>query len=177
MAWDKGSESKDPKAQNLTPLDIHNREFRRSFRGYDEDEVDEFLDLVVAEFERIIRDNEELQAEITELESRVNHYKGLEETLKNSIVLAQKTADQVREAAITDGETIKKQAKLEIEVARQKAQDDMKDAYRELEECRARVLRFKAEMRVYLTSQMESMEKGADGILERISKKEMAEGI
>ena len=83
----------------LTPLDIHNKEFTRSFRGYNEEEVDEFLDLIVAELEWYMRENEELQANIAGLESRINHYKGLEETLKNAIVLAQKAADQIKESA------------------------------------------------------------------------------
>ncbi len=93
----------DPEAtlqiRRLTPLDIHNKEFKKGFRGYDESEVDEFLDLIVAEFERLVRQNDELQATISGLESRLEHYKGLEETLKNSIVLAQKTADETRECA------------------------------------------------------------------------------
>lgn len=170
MAWNEEEAAGLKSFNTLTPLDIHNREFKRSFRGYDEDEVDGFLDLVVAEFERIMRDNEELRALKTDLEARVQHYKGLEETLKNSIVLAQKTADQVKEVAMQEGENIKQKAELEAEAIRRKAQEDMKETFKELEEARGRLLRFKAEMKVYLSSQLEVMENGSEGILERLGK-------
>ncbi len=45
----------------LTPLDIHNKEFSRSFRGYDEDQVNEFLDQVIKDYEALIRENKDLQ--------------------------------------------------------------------------------------------------------------------
>ncbi|HHY45043.1 MAG TPA: DivIVA domain-containing protein, partial [Firmicutes bacterium] len=89
MAPTDESKPLDVEVRRLTPLDIHNKEFSKAFRGYSEDEVDEFLDLVVAEFERLIRTQEELQVELSGLESRIEHYRGLEETLKNAIVLAQ----------------------------------------------------------------------------------------
>ena len=44
----------------LTPLDIHNKEFSRSFRGYDEDQVNEFLDQVIKDYEALIRENKDL---------------------------------------------------------------------------------------------------------------------
>lgn len=45
----------------LTAMDIHNREFKRSFRGYNEDEIDDFLDQVVNDYEKLSRDNEKLK--------------------------------------------------------------------------------------------------------------------
>jgi cell division initiation protein len=170
MAWDEEVDTKVSTIRNLTPLDIHNREFRRSFRGYDEDEVDEFLDLIVAEFERLMRDNDELRSKLAELESRIQHYRGLEETLKNSIVLAQKTADQVREAANKEADSIKEKALLEAERIHQRAEEDLRKVYNDLEECRTKVYRFKSEMRVYLQSQLEMVEKGAESILKSIEK-------
>ena len=47
----------------LTPIDIHNKEFKRSFRGYNEDEIDDFLDQVVNDYEKLFRDNERLKEE------------------------------------------------------------------------------------------------------------------
>ena len=48
----------------LTPLDIHNKDFKRSFRGYDEDEIDDFLDQVVNDYEKLYRDNDKLKKEL-----------------------------------------------------------------------------------------------------------------
>ena len=52
----------------LTPLDIHNKEFTRGFRGYDEDEVNEFLDQVIKDYEKVIREKKELEDKVADLE-------------------------------------------------------------------------------------------------------------
>jgi len=158
----------DPEAtiqiHRLTPLDIHNKEFKKSFRGYDETEVDEFLDLIVAEFERLVRQNEELQSTIAGLESRLEHYKGLEETLKNSLVLAQKTADELRESAHREAAIIKKEAMAEAARLREEAQEELKRSYRETELVRDRLLRFQVEMKAFLQSTMDMIDKGVSGL-------------
>ena len=83
----------------MTPLDIHNKEFTRSFRGYNEEEVDEFLDLIVAELEWYMRKTKSFQANIAGLESRINHYKGLEETSRTRSCWLRRQADQIKESA------------------------------------------------------------------------------
>lgn len=162
----------DPEAtlqiRRLTPLDIHNKEFKKGFRGYDESEVDEFLDLIVAEFERLVRQNDELQATISGLESRLEHYKGLEETLKNSIVLAQKTADETRECAHREASVIKREAMAEAARLREDAQEDLRRSYRETELVRDRLLRFQVEMKAFLQSTMEMIDKGVGGLGTRL---------
>lgn len=55
----------------LTPLDIHNKEFTRGFRGYDEDEVNEFLDQVIKDYEIVIRQKKELEREVNQLNERL----------------------------------------------------------------------------------------------------------
>ena len=55
----------------LTPLDIHNKEFRRSIRGYNEEDVDVFLDQVAAEFERIFKENGELKEQVDGMRGKV----------------------------------------------------------------------------------------------------------
>jgi cell division initiation protein len=152
----------------LTPLDIHNKEFQKVFRGYREDEVDEFLDLVVAEFERLIRINDELQSAISGLESRVEHYKGLEETLKNAIVLAQKTSDELKEAATREAEAIRRQAMADADKIRDEANDTLKKSYEEIETQRNRLMRFRVELKSFLQSSLELVEKSSDGILRRL---------
>lgn len=156
----------------LSPLDIHNREFSKSFRGYNEDEVDEFLDLVVAEFERLIRGHEELQSEMSGLESRLEHYRGLEETLKNAIVLAQKTADDIKESSLREADVIKRQALLEADRTRDQANEALKKSYEELNSARQTLLRFKTEFKSFLQSTVEMLDVGTEGILDRIGQKD-----
>ncbi len=148
----------------VTPLDIHNKEFRKSFRGYAEDEVDEFLDLVVAEMERIIRLNGDLQASISGLESRLEHYRGLEETLKNAIILAQKAADEIRESATKEAAVIKNEALLEAKRLKDEAGQAVEESYRQVDKNKNRLRRFNAEMKAFLQSTLELLSKGAEDI-------------
>ena len=75
----------------LSPLDIHNKEFTRSFRGYQEDEVNEFLDQIIKDYEITIRAKKDSEKEVEELTEKVEHFIKIEETLNKSIVVAQDT--------------------------------------------------------------------------------------
>ncbi|MCR2820794.1 DivIVA domain-containing protein [Lederbergia panacisoli] len=99
---------------SLTPVDIHNKEFSRGFRGYDEDEVNEFLDQVIKEFELIIREKKELEDKLVSLNERLGHFSTIEDTLHKSIVVAQEAAEEVRGNA-------QKEAKLIIREAEKNA--------------------------------------------------------
>ncbi|WP_270181802.1 DivIVA domain-containing protein [Alkalihalobacillus sp. CinArs1] len=94
----------------LTPLDIHNKEFTRGFRGYDEDEVNEFLDQVIKDYETVIREKKELNERVKILEERLGHFSNLEETLNKSILVAQETAEEVKQSATKESRLILKEA-------------------------------------------------------------------
>ncbi len=98
----------------LTPVDIHNKEFSRGFRGYDEDEVNEFLDQVIKDLELIIREKKELEDKVSSMTERLGHFDNIEQTLHKSIVVAQEAAEEVRGNA-------QKEAKLIIREAEKNA--------------------------------------------------------
>ncbi len=79
----------------LTPLDIRHKEFKRGMRGYADVEVDEFLDEVADEFERVFKDNIDLGERVETLESQVSSYRRIEETLQKTLVSAQVSADEL----------------------------------------------------------------------------------
>ncbi|MBS4198882.1 DivIVA domain-containing protein [Bacillus sp. FJAT-49732] len=99
---------------SLTPVDIHNKEFSRGFRGYDEDEVNEFLDQVIKEFELLIREKKELEDKLASMNERLGHFNTIEDTLHKSIVVAQEAAEEVKGNA-------QKEAKLIIREAEKNA--------------------------------------------------------
>ena len=99
----------------LTPVDIHNKEFSRSFRGYDEDEVDQFLDLIVEDFERLYKENLELKERVSLLKEQADYYKSMEATLRDTLVTAQKTAEEVEASAHKNAELIIKEAEQEAQ--------------------------------------------------------------
>jgi len=94
----------------LTPLDIHNKEFSRRLRGYDEDEVNEFLDQVIKDYEAVIRENKELQEKVLSVEEKVNHFATIEETLSKTLILAQETGDEVKNNSKKEAQLIVKEA-------------------------------------------------------------------
>ncbi len=94
----------------LTPLDIHNKEFTKGFRGYDEDEVNEFLDQVIKDYEMILREKRELEEKVNELNARLAHFSNIEETLNKSIVVAQEAAEEVKRNAQKEAKLIIKEA-------------------------------------------------------------------
>lgn len=99
---------------SVTPLDIHNKEFSKKFRGYDPDEVDGFLDQIIQEFETLIKEKSFLKEQAEELTKQLAHYQNLEETIQKTLVVAQDAAEDVKASA-------KKQADLIIQEARLQA--------------------------------------------------------
>ena len=99
----------------LTPADIHNKEFSRGFRGYNEEEVDDFLDEIVYEFEELIKKNTRL-AEDLELErKKTAQYQEMEKNLHETMDVAQKTADEAVQSAKIRVEEMERAAKEDCE--------------------------------------------------------------
>lgn len=94
----------------LTPLDIHNKEFTRGFRGYSEDEVNDFLDQVIKDYETVIREKKELEETVANLEEKISYFKNIEETLNKSILIAQETGEEVKRTASKEARLIVKEA-------------------------------------------------------------------
>lgn len=95
---------------SLSPLDIHNKEFTRTFRGYAEDEVNEFLEQIINEMEILLREKKELENKIKTMTEQMEHYSTLEDTLQKSIVVAQEAAEEVRRNAQQESKLIIKEA-------------------------------------------------------------------
>lgn len=94
----------------LSPLDIHNKEFTRGFRGYQEDEVNEFLDQIIKDYEITIRAKKDFEKEVEELNEKVAHFTKIEDTLNKSIVIAQETAEELKANARKEAKLIIKEA-------------------------------------------------------------------
>jgi cell division initiation protein len=111
----------------LTPLDVRHKEFKRGMRGYADDEVDEFLDEVADEFERIFKENIDLSERVEGLEERIAHYHMLEETLQKTLVSAQQSAEELKANATKEAQLILRDAELK---ARQMVNDSYADKQR-----------------------------------------------
>lgn len=104
----------------LTPLDIRHKEFKRGMRGYADEEVDEFLDEVADEYERLFKENIDLSERVEALEEKVGQYRRIEETLQKTLVSAQQSAEELKTNATKESQLILRDAELK---ARQMVRD------------------------------------------------------
>src|SRR5690348_10337184 len=98
--------------QKITPIDIQHKTFKKALQGYDRAEVDQFLDEIIETLEDDAQHIAALQAEINDLKERISHFKAMEESLQNTLVLAQRTADEVKASAHKEADLIREQARL-----------------------------------------------------------------
>ncbi|CUQ65261.1 DivIVA domain-containing protein [Candidatus Nitrospira inopinata] len=117
---------------NITPLDIQQMAFRVKFRGYDQEEVNRFLEEVARTVESLNRDNAGLRERLALLEQQVTELKRAEATLSNTLMSAQSLADDVKRNAQRDAELIVKEAELKAEELFRQARVELADTQREL---------------------------------------------
>ncbi len=96
----------------ITPMDIENKEFKKGFRGYHEEEVDEFLDLVKEDFENLYRENLDLKEKLKLYQEQVSRYKSIEDTLNATLITAQTAAEDTCTAANKKARIIVEEAEL-----------------------------------------------------------------
>ncbi|MBE6183437.1 DivIVA domain-containing protein [Bacillus ginsengihumi] len=128
----------------LTPLDIHNKEFSKGFRGYDEDEVNEFLNQLIKDYEMIIREKKGLEEQVATLTERLGHFNSIEETLNKSIVVAQEAAEEVKGNA-------QKEAKLIIREAEKNADRIVNEALSKARKIALEIEELKKQSKVFRT--------------------------
>ncbi len=142
----------------LTPMDIYNVDFGKSFRGYSVEEVDEFIERVAKDYESLMQENTELKDQIEHLKDKLQSYQKLEETMHNAILVAQETAEEVKNNANHEAEMIRKEAEKDaqriVEDARYKASRIMT----EHEEIYKQVQIFKMRFRSFMESQLSALE-------------------
>ena len=97
----------------LKPMDIHNKEFKKAMRGYDAEEVDEFLDEIIVDFEKMQRELDVLKTQLNNYSENMNSYREKEISLNNALVSAQRFADQLKKDAETRAAEIIAQAEEE----------------------------------------------------------------
>lgn len=90
----------------LTPLDIQNKNFPIKMRGYEKNEVDDFLDLVVRDYEAAVQKNRELEKALKHAEEKLEYFNELKDALNQSIIVAQDTADKVKTSASKESEVL-----------------------------------------------------------------------
>lgn len=107
----------------ITPVEVLGKELKRGF-GYKAIEVDEFLEDLAKDYEKVYKENNELKEKVTAQTENLNHYRAIEESLKKALVLAEQTSKETIENAGKAAKTIEKEAKLKAEDMIQKAKQE-----------------------------------------------------
>ncbi|MFS0562672.1 DivIVA domain-containing protein [Terribacillus sp. 179-K 1B1 HS] len=142
----------------LTPLDIHNKEFARGFRGYDEDDVNDFLDRVIKDYEIIIREKKDLEERVQQLEERLGHFNNIETTLNKSILVAQETAEEVKGNAMKESKLIIKEAEKNADRIINESLTKSRQIALEVEELKKQAKVFRTRLKMLVEAQLEMIE-------------------
>ena len=133
----------------ITPLDIENKKFaKQMMNGYSVEEVDEFLDDLTIDYEKSYKENTELKNRVEELEASLAHYKTIEGTLQSTLVMAQNTAEEVKNVAKQQAEQILKEAEGNARKSRLMKKKELEDVKKQFDV-------YKAKMEALLISQLE----------------------
>lgn len=140
----------------LTPLDIENKKFSKQLmNGYNVDEVDDFLDELGIDFAKKHKDLTEARKRVEELTSSLEHYKNIEETLQNTLLMAQSTAEEVKNVAKQKANQIVNDAKASTQKEMDFLNNQILLKKKELEDIQKQFDIYKAKMESLLISQLE----------------------
>lgn len=142
----------------LTSIDINNKEFKRSMRGYNLDEVDEFLEKVSEDYEAIYKENATLKERISVFEDKLDHYSKIEATIQSTLLLAQNAAEQAKITAQNEAELIIRNANESAKKILDKAHSDVLQINDEFDKTKQEFLKFRTKFRNFMVSQLEMFE-------------------
>jgi cell division initiation protein len=142
----------------LTPMDINNKEFKKGLRGYNADEVDEFLDEVVENYEELFKENANLKEKLANSNEKVEYYAKIETTIQNTLLLAQNAAEQAKNSAQKEAELMVKNANESAQKIMDKAHNDVIQINDEYEKVKQEFIKFRAKYRNFMNTQLETFD-------------------
>lgn len=141
----------------MTPLEIQNKEFNKSFGKYKASEVNDFIEKVYSEFDRLYRENADLKGKVTNFSEKLENYMAIEKTLQNTLIIAQTTSEEVILNARKKSEVIVKEGEMQAEAIISNANKSLIDIRLEyeksLKECRV----FKSRFRMFVEAELDNI--------------------
>ena len=120
----------------VTPLDLRQQRFQTVMRGYDRGEVQAFLLEVADDYENALRENDKLRQDVVKLDAVLGEHRGQERNLRNTLLTAQKLADDIKEQAQNEAGIIVREAEGRADLLLQKTQSRLDEVQREIEALR-----------------------------------------
>lgn len=143
----------------ITIVDIQHKTFKKALQGYDRSEVDQFLDELIEALEDEAQARAALEAEVSDLKERISHFKAMEESLQHTLLLAQRTADEVKAAAHKEADLIKAEAKVASDREIATLGDRTAEARREYQLALETAEKAKSELRSLLMTHLALLER------------------
>ncbi len=146
----------------LTPLDIQNKHFAKSLRGYNESEVEEYLERIVSSMEELIQVNIETTAKIHEYEKQLAHYIAMERTINDAMILAQKTSEDMIKNANERSAYIIERADDQAKKLIEDANNEVLNVIKRHEDAKHDLRTFQMKFKVLVENQMRAFEEQLD---------------
>lgn len=143
----------------LTPLDIESKQFSKGFYGFNAHEVKTFMGEVLVNYESLYKENIELHDKINLLNEGIQYYKTIEDTLQNTLILAEKTAEETKATARKRGEQIEKEAEIKAQAIINEAKNEIYKINKKREELIKQYDASKIQVKYFLKAQLEMTEK------------------
>lgn len=143
----------------LTPLDIQTKTFKKSINGYDKSDVDSYIELILADYEKLYTMSIESSDKINALSKLVDGYKAMEDSMKSSIMVAQQAAEEVSKNAREKAEIAIDEANLKAKAIVDEAQSKIRDLNGQLAELKNAMELYKTQALGMLNAQIEVVNK------------------
>ncbi len=145
----------------ITIVDIQHKTFKKKLQGYDPADVDQFLDEIIESIEDEQSHRAAAEAEIGEMRERISHFKSMEDSLNSTLLLAQRTADEVKAFAHKEADMIRAEAKMQAEREIATLADRISDARREYQNALDTTEKARSELRSLLMTHLSLLERPA----------------
>lgn len=160
----------------ITPIDIETMEFKKTGRGYSPDAVDEFLNKIIVDMEKLYKDNSSYKDRIKHLEETIAYYKSNEESIKSAILIAEEAAENAKKNAAEQAAVIIKKAQLIADEKVLEAKRSLCDIETKTAELKARYNMLSASIRSLIQTELEYIEK-SDALMEQAENENASEEV
>ncbi|TAM61196.1 DivIVA domain-containing protein [bacterium] len=150
--------------KRITIVDIQHKTFKKAIQGYAREDVDQYLDEIIESLEDDTQERAAMEAELLDLKERISHFKAMEESLQNTLLLAQRTADEVKAAAHKEADLIVRQARIEAEKEVATLRDQIESAQRERQHAFAEREKARNELRGLLLTHLALIDERNAGV-------------
>ncbi len=142
----------------LRPIDIQNKEFEKKLKGYDCNEVDDFLDTIIQDYELICKENQALKDKIGLLTEAVERYKLMEVTMRQSLDVAKQSAEELRQNATIEAQGIISKAKLDASRLSKQIDDEHLKRHQEMLSMKSQIESYKTRVKSITENMLKMLE-------------------